>query len=328
MQRVIANFTHGLGDCVQFTIVLKHLKKYRPDWAIDVAASDGRTSCFHGLCNNAYLLSEARRPYDLKYDVSWMEPSHFTSYTDLPRTKVTRSLIEEFKLDPDVSLYKYHIQPSSHDRTIAKQYISTLPKSEGVVGIHYKGTTSGHTKNIEDDVIKKLCNHLYHSGYTPVILDWNNSCSFVNNTTVYCPNRDHFLWKGTRLGEASTIAALIEKMKLFIGIDSGPLHVAGATETPSLGVWTRHHPINFFDLCSNVRHLLPKDSRRFMRGKDRQGAEHYFQEHYAHSYYSDLQKSLFNEVSNMLGRAISENTEREQIVGPQKWWVIEPCSTL
>ncbi len=33
---VLIEFAHGLGDAVQFSVVLKHLRKYKPDWNIDV----------------------------------------------------------------------------------------------------------------------------------------------------------------------------------------------------------------------------------------------------------------------------------------------------
>ena len=63
---------------------------------------------------------------------------------------------------------------------------------------------------------------------------------------------------------AGTIAALIQRSQLVIGVDSGPLHVAGATTTPTIGVWTGHLPIRYYDVADNVTHLVPADWRQNM----------------------------------------------------------------
>src|SRR5436305_1747188 len=78
-------------------------------------------------------------------------------------------------------------------------------------------------------------------------------------------------------GDAEVLAALIEAATLMIGVDSGPLHLAGATTTPTIGVWTRHHPVHFFDLAGNVTHLVPGDHAQLAAGGD---ALRYFAEHY------------------------------------------------
>lgn len=67
------------------------------------------------------------------------------------------------------------------------------------------------------------------------------------------------MWHGKGTGDAESLAALIDASRLLIGVDSGPLHVAGATTTPTIGVWTQHHPVHFFDLADNVLHLVPGD---------------------------------------------------------------------
>lgn len=326
---VRTNFIHGLGDCVQYTIVLKHIEKYRPEWLVEAAACDGRSSCFRNICHKPIEMRTPRKRYDKNIDVIWAEPNHFTEFHNLPMTKVTRSLMEQFKIDPDESLYEYHMVPTSGERNIAKQYLSALPESKGKIGIHYRGTSSTHTKDLQHDMVKRLCNKLAATGYTPVILDWSNSCNFVDNSTIFCPGRDHFLWSGRKFAEATVIAALISKMKMFIGIDSGPLHVAGATKTPTLGVWTYHHPVNFYDLCNNVHHLLPRNSRSNIRGKNRRAAETYFQTKYNHTYYSDLNKALMETVSKMLNEELCmERDPASSIITPNRWWTLQPHSTL
>ena len=123
------------------------------------------------------------------------------------------------------------------------------------------------------------------------------------------------------------IAALIAKMDLFVGIDSGPLHVAGATETPSIGVWIRHHPMNFYDLCDNVHHLLRRESRSDIRGLNKMAAENYFQRRYRHTYYTNLEKALFGLVSEKLGIELLERDVTSSILTPNRWWTIKPIQS-
>jgi hypothetical protein len=96
---------------------------------------------------------------------------------------------------------------------------------------------------------------------------------------------------GTGTGDAEGLAALIELATLMIGVDSGPLHVAGATTTPTLGVWLRHHPLHYFGLADNVTHLVPENHAALLRG-DRAAGEAFFRAHYRHQTYRDLDSEL------------------------------------
>ena len=83
---------------------------------------------------------------------------------------------------------------------------------------------------------------------------------------VHNPHADEELWGGTGTGDAEALAALIEHSALLVGVDSGPLHVAGATTTPTVGVWLRHHPLHYFGLADNVLHLVPDRHETHVRG--------------------------------------------------------------
>lgn len=89
------------------------------------------------------------------------------------------------------------------------------------------------------------------------------------------------LWQGLGTGDGETLAALIGQVELMVGIDSGPGHVAGATETPTLIAWVRHHPVQYYGLSPNVTHLVPRDHARWIRGSREAGLK-YFEKRYAH----------------------------------------------
>src|SRR5262249_3347224 len=145
------------------------------------------------------------------------------------------------------------------------------PSKEGrfpAVLIHYQGNTSGERKDLPHDLVRSVCEVVLRAGATPVILDWDNRSPLVNHESIHNPGANDELWGGTGTGDAEALAALIDQSALMIGVDSGPLHVAGATSTPTLAIWTQHHPVHYFDLAGNVTHLVPEDHATRAAGKE------------------------------------------------------------
>ncbi|MBI3861707.1 MAG: FkbM family methyltransferase [Planctomycetia bacterium] len=325
---VLITFRHGLGDASQLSIILKHLQKYRPNWRVDVAALVGKHSVFHGMCRKVYILEKESPPcceYQQRFNVEWHECQ--TAYADSPSTKAERCLREEFGIAPDPELCTYTQQVRDETRALARAYLEKIcagksdlqnPKSESrfpVVLIHYEGNTSTEYKNIPSPVIARLCEDIIEDGYVPVILDWDYRNAIADGVRIHCPDQRHELWHGTGTGDAESIAALIELSSLLVGVDSGPLHIAGATSTPTLAVWTRHHPIHYFSLSENVLHLVPHDHAELIRG-DRATGETYFARHYRSQTYRDLEDALRVAVRSHLRQV---KTEGELIFARDYW---------
>lgn len=266
-RRVLLEFRHGLGDAVQLTVVLKHLRHYYPDWQVDVAALTGRHSAFQGLCRRVFVLDRDppdRAAYDQSYVLEWHE-CH-TNQVGWPSTKATRCLQEVFRLNPIPELCTYTVNYGGHARELVRRYLGSICPTAPADGerfpavlMHYQGNTSVERKNLPHDLIRAVCEATLRVGFVPVILDWDRRSPLVDGSRIHNPDARHELWAGTGTGDAETLAALIDASALLIGIDSGPLHVAGATTTPAIGVWTRHHPVHFFDLAHHVTHLVPRD---------------------------------------------------------------------
>jgi FkbM family methyltransferase len=132
-----------------------------------------------------------------------------------------------------------------------------------------------------------------------VILDWDKRSPLPDGRCIHNPHVDVELWDRTGTGDAAVLAALTELSSLLVGVDSGPLHVAGATTTPTIAVWTRHHPLHYFALADHVTHLVPEKHRELLRG-DRDVGEAYFREHYRSSTYAHLAEDLVARVQNAL----------------------------
>ena len=303
--KILIHFTHGLGDAAQLTTVLEHLQKYRSEWVVDVSTLVGKHSAFHGLCSKVFVQGRSAPPccqYQQKFFLDWHE-CH-TSYSDSPSTKAERCLREDFGITPDPALCRYTIQRGEEATKLARKYLERVCQGPlaangrfPAVLIHYEGNTSAEFKNIPTEIIRRLCDDILEAGYTPIILDWDHRTPLANRlpsgepSRVHCADASQELWRGTGTGDAESLAALIELSTLMVGVDSGPLHVAGATSTRTLGVWTHHHPLHYFGHAANVTHLVPSDHREHIRG-ERSIGERYFQANYNYHTYQDLENAL------------------------------------
>lgn len=264
--RVLLKFWHGLGDCAQFTVILKHLAKYRPNNVYDVVTNRGKESAFAGLCRAAFFDGQPR-PADSSYDevvtVGWHE--NYNQYRDRPNSKVTNSLAEEFGLGYDTSLASYTINYTAEHKERARAFLegrgARFNASTGkcdVIALHYEGNTSTARKNLGHHHARAVCEAVAANGGRVLLFDWDNRSPLSELTTVITAGVGAGdVWGGFGSGDAAMIAALVDQCAGFIGIDSGPGKVASSTAAPSLIVWTGHHPLQFHDPAENTTHLVP-----------------------------------------------------------------------
>lgn len=290
---------HGLGDGAQFTIVLRHIAHYFPHWNLDMEVGSGKESYFQGKLNKIFrrkIDDYDTRTYDEILDVLWPVPRICSEY--LPSTKPTEFLQKVLKVNPIEKLYVgYDITITDYEKKLADNFIKTLPNKPFVL-VHYLAKTLKGSKSLTHPEARFICKCIKNMGCTPVVLDWKKESPLPDNKTIFNPDAENPIWQGIKNSSAGTLAALISRAKLYVGIDSGPLHVAGTTNTPSIGVWHGHHPINFFDLCNNVTHLVPTDYR--IKGRETQLAVKYFENKYHHYYYNNLRETLAEVISEKL----------------------------
>jgi len=311
-KNVLIRFTHGLGDAVQFGIVLRHLQKHRPGWDIDVATLQGKHSAFFGLCRKSLHDGESAPEiagYDKQFEIGWHEEDEPSDR--VPSTKVTRCLREQFGIEPDPSLYNYNIQIGERARRVAAEFLETVcgavAKQAGrfpTVLLHYEGNTSQDAKNLSHDAAFGICQAAISEGLVPIILDWDNRSPLPNQHTIFStPVGDGDIWGEFGSGDAEVLAALIAQSTLMIGVDSGPLHVAGATSTPTIGVWTGHFPAQYYDLADNVQHLVPRSWNKLGLARHPQAAD-FFAQNYRFELYDDV-------VSGVIAKFASESPQQD-----------------
>ena len=293
----LLKFNHGLGDAVQLAAALDAVRR-RSDEEFDVFCLRGKHSALKGHCRRAYHEQEPRpdeREYDRVLDLAWPECGKV--YPGLPSTKTVRCLDEVFGIteleEPEDLWYAIEIGQEVLDRTAdylrkVCNWSAETDVERGrfpVLLLHYQGNTSADRKNLSVRAAQRVCAWAMAAGLVPVILDWDRRSPLPDGKRIHCPGVGAGdLWRGFGSGDAEVLAALIEQSAVFVGVDSGPLHVAGATSTPTLGVWVGHHPLRYFDLAANVVHLVP-DNWQSLPPCGERVAQRTFEEIYAYTTY-------------------------------------------
>jgi ADP-heptose:LPS heptosyltransferase len=329
MPRLLLHFPHGLGDCVQFSVVLKHLKKYRPDWEVHVRCGRGKHSALIGQCAGV-THDQERSPeghFDTEATLGWYE--NYSQFDDKPNSKITNCLAEVFGMSYDLSLGRYQVTIPDEARQRARAYYDSIgakPLYEGrkyrAVILHYEGNTSTWKKNLKHWQAKVLADQILRSGRVPVVFDWDSRSTLPDQRTIFCPRpgRDD-IWGGFGSGDAAVIGALIELAEAYIGVDSGPGKVASATATPTLIVWREHHPIQFHDPAFNTMHLIPNNWRGMPPVQDRPAVAAYFEKHYQYTIYQGdfgLTAAAGTWLRNLLG------PEQEEAKALGRTFVVPP----
>ena len=321
-------FPHGLGDAVQFTAVLRHVRAIHPELTIDIRSKVGAHTAFRGLARRTftYNVPGADQPILRDYadirQVSFSEPEE--TFSDSPGTKVERCLKEMLGVRPTPELNYYSVEPYDCEKQEAERYLESITtKAQGTQGIHprfpvvllhYQGNSARSWKNIEEDIARDCIQAVLDAGHVPVVLDFETPyrskwAGAIDGLEML--GAGHPMWGATGTGDAAQLAALIERCALVVGIDSGPEHIAAATDTPTIVVWKQLHPVNYFCPADNVTHVVCPDHEKYIRG-DRATGDRYFRDHYRYHFcYRHLRYELPELVSERLkaSRRAAETAE-------------------
>lgn len=320
MRRVLLKFLHGLGDAAQFTVVLRHLEKYKPDTAYDVLSGRGKHTAFRGLCRATFFDGQPR-PNESEYDevvnVGWYE--NFNGYTDRPNSKITNALAEEFRVGYDPALGSYSVTPTAAELNRAREWLyangARWNEARGkfdVIALHYEGNTSTGKKNLGHHHARAVCEAVAANGGKTLLFDWDNRSPLSELTTVIKPGVGAGdVWGNFGSGDAGMIAAFCTLCAGFIGIDSGPGKVATAAKADTLIVWVGHHPLQFHDPARNCAHLVPANHAGLPPLGGNPDMLRYFESAYTFAEYkpNELGFEMCKRAVQMLGGSVPESSE-------------------
>ena len=273
--RLLLRFDHGLGDCAQFTGAVKHLLDIEYASHISVATKEsGKQTLYRwldGWVEHPELYHDSQ--FDEVRNIRWAECGK--AYADAPSTKASLCLEVEFGVKP-VSAPP-HIVVSEQRAAEIDWIIEKIPKPYMV--FHYEGNTAASRKNLPHPMARQILSAASRQGLAVVLLDWDNRSPHIQRNDVIHFDPSHPIWKGIGTGDGESLRYLIDNAKLFVGIDSGPFHVATSSPTKTIGLWRGMHPVHYCDLTPNTEHILLPNHEDNVRG-DRTKALDYFYANY------------------------------------------------
>lgn len=306
---------YGLGDGVQASAILRHLRKHRPNWIIDYQADVGKHSAAYGIVRNAFTYADPLPCSDYDREIEVKLYDTFLAFTDRPNTRVTSCLHERFGMAWDETCGRYEINITEKARLqaanmlgiIGAQKFSIMNKMmlKGgfpIVGIQCEGDSSPDKKNLTTHQAAEICDAVLSLDRIPLLLDWRNKSKLPDQRWIHTTGR--FACSDEWGRDAQMNAAIISQCEAFVGIDSGPGKCAGATETPTLICWHGHSPVLFHDPAPNTTHLVPSNHREMDLLRGNAAVADWFESNYFWRTYQD-QGDLVRSVKAWLGEVFS-----------------------
>jgi hypothetical protein len=236
MDAIRVTFEHGLGDCVYFAHQLPLYK--RRGFNVVVSCSPDKDLLFraagvpvaanlNGGASVAWLEGEEPTE-DLRFDNywRWSKMARNLSLEPMPDIGHPADLWEEYcGVALDARPFIGNLAADS-----IGGYIGQLPRP--LILLHSHGATNRHRKNIPAAILRQICRELLTGTEgTILLLDWDSSVAPVPHWRVRHAQYD--------FGHLDTgqLLFLLDRADLIAGVDSGPLHAARFTSTPSIGIW-------------------------------------------------------------------------------------------
>ena len=194
-------FKHGLGDHLMAQILLKHLRHYHPEAHIAIVGNPGSHTVFNGLADEVFPLMHPMPWKHAKWDAqltpAFLEPK--TNYLNIPNTKTTKCLFDEFGLIPIPNLFKYEMNPTNNAIAKGQQFTNEVGKP--FVLIHGFSECNKKDKSLNHDSIDLICRNTLARGLQPVVCDLG--LHFKRQEGIKYLDRN---WRGW--GEEATIPRL------------------------------------------------------------------------------------------------------------------------
>lgn len=236
-ETISVSFYHGLGDCVYFAHLLPLY--VRRGYAVEVECTPDK-AIFFEAAGAKVISSGARAAHPWGYPSGgtheghgrfWQgsKMGHNISEPPLPRIGDKAELWPEFcdaRLDVTQLL-------SADARRTAQRWLERVPRP--VTLLHTKGNTGQERKSLPDDIAAAFYREfLDRCEGSLILMDWDNRVPRLSSYRIR-----HL----SDFGACPTdiMLALMIEADLIIGVDSGPLHAARVTSTPTIGLWMPGH---------------------------------------------------------------------------------------
>ncbi len=246
--------SHGLGDVVHCCHAMKLYQAHGYDVAVQVEANkrwawEAAGIPIHhggGLPVHPYYYPDMNKFWDLSTpDHLYSKIAHLFEVSELPKLG-TKEYVWNAICDTEIDA-THAVSTRAMDD--AAKFLEGLPKP--IILLHSKGTNWQVEKSIPDGTAFQLILDLLGTGGSVVTLDWDGRAPTLGHSCVRSikPN-----WHHISLEEFGALCILSD---LFIGVDSGPFHLAGWFDIPTLYVSRKIPPVRCCLPSPRATYLVP-----------------------------------------------------------------------
>lgn len=258
--------THGLGDCVHCATALRLYIDRGYDVAIQVEPNKrwvweaAGIPIYDGpdqLPVHPYYYPDMGKFFDLSEpDHTYNKVAHLFEVDVLPKLG-TKEEVWEMLCAQRINA-EHAVSNATTDE--AAEFLKWLPKP--VVMLHTKGSNWQNEKSIPDSTAFQLLSEMIHSfGGSIVTLDWDARTPTLGHDRVrpIKPNWGHI--------STEQYGALCLQSDLMIGVDSGPFHLAGWFDIPTLFVSRQIPPVRCCLPSRNSKYLVSSNKHAYWNSR-------------------------------------------------------------
>jgi heptosyltransferase-2 len=129
------------------------------------------------------------------------------------------------------------------------------------LAIHAGSASTARTRRWPEEKFALLCDYFSEKGWDIFLIGSKDEAEINHRILALCKNKDHIKNMSGRLS-LRQLAYLFSKTDLIIANDSGPMHIAAASGTPTIGLFGPNTPERFGpfgEKCIGIRkdHMPP-----------------------------------------------------------------------
>lgn len=261
MKQLVIWFGHGLGDCANFALQLPIYIARGYD--ITIVCDENKRALFELVgvktAGPHDEIAKSALPHH------WPDSNHAIPPADdlLQNNKARQNFLAPPMLDildtkPEAlwleQLLRQSISFDQH-KALVEAEIANLPRP--LFLLHSDGNTNPGSKNMPAEFSLELATQLMRETAGSIIfLDWDNRVPWFHSGRTRHITQ-HFT---PAVQSTEGLMGLIAAADLLIGVDSGPFHLAGMIDAPTIGVWFEHQPTNFAIPRKNCLNIVCKNS--------------------------------------------------------------------
>ncbi len=220
-----------------FRFINEELKRENYDLFID----------FHGILKSGLYGYFAKIPLRLGYQKPIAKELNtlFTNYkiekVEKKLSRYDRNFLIPLHFDKDLKQEKAELPIGEENREFATKWLKENGLKEKNYAFVYPGTSAkGRYKRWMPENYGKLCDLIYEKLNLPCVIGWGPGEEGIVEKLVQSAKNRVFVLPLTTMKQLS---AFIEKALVFIGADTGPMHISSLVNTPVITIFGPSDPV-------------------------------------------------------------------------------------